>query len=314
VNPLALLELKVKGKCEFDLPEVLFDMDFPGHYMRRIKSVSLSIPCIAGPYTSINATLRLLGNKFRVSSICKDGKDYLEKLEETDERFSTVNIPIASIAASSGQNDSGVFELNFKDERYMPFEGAGSVSKWRLEFPNDFRQFDYDTITDVVIHMRYTTIDGGDKLKKAAAESLTSYIKSVEELGQRDGLFAIFDLQHDYPNEWYKATELPPAEDGRIIALNNLVDRLPVFTKSRNPDKIKAVDVVVMTTSALQAADIKLSQNGDDNDFMSGINIGAMKAFAIHDIELPLEKWELKISDLQTALNKIWLVIRYVLK
>ena len=42
INPLALIQLKETGSCEFALPEVLFDMDYPGHYMRRIKSVSLT--------------------------------------------------------------------------------------------------------------------------------------------------------------------------------------------------------------------------------------------------------------------------------
>ena len=46
INPIAVLQLKETGKCEFMLPEVLFDMDFPNHYKRRIKSVSLSIPCV----------------------------------------------------------------------------------------------------------------------------------------------------------------------------------------------------------------------------------------------------------------------------
>jgi hypothetical protein len=314
VNPLALIELKEKGKCEFELPEVLFDMDYPGHYMRRIKTVSVSIPCIAGPYTTINATLRLLENKYRVSSIAKDGRDYLEKTEETDERFATVNIPITSIAASTGQNDSGVFELTFKDERYMPFEGAGTISKWRLELPDDFRLFDYETITDVILQMRYTSLDGGDKLKNVAVASLKNYIKSVEELSQREGLFTIFDLKHDFPNEWYRATQIPPAGNDRIIPLNNLPDRLPVFTKSRQPDKIRVSDVIVMTTAAMQAATIKLVQNGDDNDFSSGVNIGSLKAFAMHDLDLPLDKWELKITDNTIALDKMILVARYVLK
>jgi hypothetical protein len=29
-----------------------------------------------------------------------------------------------SIATSNAQNDDGMFELNFRDERYLPFEGA----------------------------------------------------------------------------------------------------------------------------------------------------------------------------------------------
>ncbi|MBK9227461.1 MAG: hypothetical protein IPL67_10515 [Ignavibacteria bacterium] len=36
---------------------------------------------------------------------------------------------------STGQNDSGVFELNFRDERYLPFENTGAISSWRLELP-----------------------------------------------------------------------------------------------------------------------------------------------------------------------------------
>ena len=142
VNPLALLQQREIGQCEFALPEVLFDMDHPGHYMRRIKSVALTVPCVVGPYTSLNCTLRLLEHTFRTSPITKPSYAPDPQSDEPDPRFSTVSVPISSIAVSSGQNDSGVFELNFKDERYLPFEGAGVISKWRLELPTAFRQFD----------------------------------------------------------------------------------------------------------------------------------------------------------------------------
>jgi hypothetical protein len=64
------------------LPESLFDADYPGHYMRRLKSVSLTIPCVVGPYTSINCTLTLLKNQTRVKSIV--GDQYPEKLDNED--------------------------------------------------------------------------------------------------------------------------------------------------------------------------------------------------------------------------------------
>ena len=177
INPMAIIQLRETGKCEFALPEVLFDMDYPGHYKRRIKSVSLSIPCIAGPYTGINATFSLLENKFRNTAI--GGKKYEENTEETDDRFSSYSIPINAIAASSAQNDSGMFELNFKDERYLPFEGAGVISKWRLELPT-FRQFDYHSISDVIIHLRYTACEGGERLKAAANKSVSEWLKNIE--------------------------------------------------------------------------------------------------------------------------------------
>ncbi|MEH2358568.1 neuraminidase-like domain-containing protein [Nostoc sp.] len=312
INPLALIELKETGKCEFTLPEVLFDMDHSGHYMRRIKSVALTVPCVVGPYTSLNCTLRLLEHKFRTSAIAKDKTDYLEKTDETDDRFSTVNVPITSIAVSSGQNDSGVFELNFKDERYIPFEGAGAISKWRLELPKTFRQFDYDTISDVIVHIRYTALEGGDKLNNPAAESVMAYIKSVEELSREEGLFAAFDLKHDFPNEWYKAMNPPTDSTERVLMLNNLNERLPIFTKGRNPKQIQAIDVYLFSPTKLLAS---LMQDSEIIPFTDGVAVGeTMKSFVIKDNNLPMNSWQLKIQDGKIVIDKLWLVVRYVLK
>ena len=46
---LAVLQLRTTGQCTVTLPEELFDMDGPGHYFRRIKSVAMSIPSVTGP-------------------------------------------------------------------------------------------------------------------------------------------------------------------------------------------------------------------------------------------------------------------------
>src|SRR5262249_36133789 len=50
LDPVQLIQLKTAGSCTFQLPEALFDADFPGHYLRRIRSVAVSIPCVTGPY------------------------------------------------------------------------------------------------------------------------------------------------------------------------------------------------------------------------------------------------------------------------
>lgn len=308
VNPLALLELKENGICEFALPEVLFDMDHPGHYMRRIKSVALTVPCVVGPYTSLNCTLQLLEHKFRINAIAKDKNDYLEKTDGTEDRFSTVNVPITSIAVSSGQNDSGVFELNFRDERYIPFEGAGAISKWQIELPTDFRQFDYDTISDVILHLRYTTVEGGDKLKTAAAASVQEYIKSVEDLSQQEGLFAAFDLKHEFPDEWYKANNPPADVTERVLNLNNLNERLPIFTKGR---KVNATDVYLISSTNLQSSTLVLTHETDTYNFSDALPIGTMKSFVSTGIECLISNWQLKIQDVKIELDNLWLIVRY---
>src|SRR5437762_8109664 len=59
VDPRALVQFRATGTCSFTLPEEAFDLDSPDHYFRRIKSVALTLPCVTGPYTSVNCTLTL---------------------------------------------------------------------------------------------------------------------------------------------------------------------------------------------------------------------------------------------------------------
>src|SRR5690606_17850927 len=137
----ALVRLKETGRCSISLPEEVFDLDFPGHYFRRIKSVSVTLPCVAGPFTTLACTLRLLKNSIRIDT--GDGDDgYPRNVDDAglpadDMRFIENNIPVKAIATSGAQNDSGMFELAFRDERYLPFEGAGAISEWSFELFHD---------------------------------------------------------------------------------------------------------------------------------------------------------------------------------
>lgn len=210
LDPLALVRLRATGVCDFDVPEALFDLDHAGQYFRRIKSVSISLPCIAGPYTSVSAKLSLVKNKYRknVNPNSSTSNGYPEDTANGDDRF-TYNIgAIQSIAASNSQNDSGVFELNFRDERYLPFEGTGAISSWRLELPTksatiDLSQFDYDTISDVILHVKYTSREGGSSLRTAAEAALKDQLKGIRQQLAQEGMHVAINLKHDMPNEWH---------------------------------------------------------------------------------------------------------------
>src|SRR4030095_2355626 len=112
-----------------------------------------------------------------------------------------------------------------KDERYLPFEGAGVISKWLFELPS-FRQFDYATISDLIVHVRYTSVEGGQRLKKSAEDSVINYMRNVEELSRNEGLFAVIDIKHDMPDTVH------------LLKINSAVDlkisdsRLPYFARS----------------------------------------------------------------------------------
>jgi hypothetical protein len=210
LDPKSLLQLKATGSCQITIPEWLFDMDCPGHYMRRIKTVSLSIPCVAGPYTSINCTLSLLKNTIRKSPIISDG--YARSTDVEDPRFKDYFGTIQSIVTSNAQVDSGLFETNLRDERYLPFEGAGAESTWKLELPSDFKQFDYNTISDVILHLRYTSREGGAQLK---SESISHIKTDIVKDEKASGMIRSFSLKHDFPTEWYKF--ISSREDLKIV-------------------------------------------------------------------------------------------------
>lgn len=196
LNPPALLMLKATGSCIITIPEWFFDRDCPGHYMRRIKSIALSIPSVVGPYTSINCTLSLLRSSLRKSPLMKNGEYDRQDLE--DDRFVDYVGAIQSIVTSNGNNDSGQFETNLRDERYLQFEGAGAESSWKIDLPNpkDYPAFDYATISDVVLHIRYTARQGVDPSK--VISSLETLFASTDF----SNLSLLFSLRYDFPTEW----------------------------------------------------------------------------------------------------------------
>lgn len=304
LNPLALLSLKENGFCEFSIPEYIFDMDYPGHYKRRIKAISISVPCIAGPYTGLNATLRLLDHTFRNSALATSN-NYPEKTDEDDDRFMKFMVPISAIAASSGQNDNGMFELNFKDERYLPFEGAGVISKWRFELPA-FQQFDYDTITDIIISIRYTAAEGGDRLKLAAAKSVTNFIKQTDDLAQDEGLFVFADLKHDLPTEWHKAMTIKDGSGNNSMELGKLVNFLPYYATYTS--KTLVVQDVFLASSDQT---VTFSLNG--SPFTDSQPIGNLKNLTLNAPADAIKDWKLSIQGMTTPIDKAFVVLRFTL-
>ena len=63
----------------------------------------------------------------------------------------------------------------------MPFEGAGVISRWKLELPREKRQFDFNTFADVIVHIKYTKREGGD-LKNATNDALRSKRELIKKI------------------------------------------------------------------------------------------------------------------------------------
>ncbi|WP_415868059.1 hypothetical protein [Burkholderia ubonensis] len=75
-------------------------------------------------------------------------------------------------------SDAGQFELNLGDERYLPFAGTGAVSSWTPAFrrhdKSGTQKALLDALTDVIVHVRYTPMDGGVSCAQQVAGTLTA--------------------------------------------------------------------------------------------------------------------------------------------
>ncbi|KAI1112288.1 hypothetical protein F5Y14DRAFT_453113 [Nemania sp. NC0429] len=262
VDPWALMLFRETGHTVFTVPEFLFDVDFPGHFCRRIVSVSLQIPCVVGPYTSLNCTLRLVQHRYRVSSDVNTSLPYLET-GANDPRFRTDNIPINAVALGSPTPNSatagtGIFSLDFARDKYSPFEGAGAISTWQIDLPPEFRQFDYRTISDVVLQLRYTAFDGGVRFGLAASGGVQDTIKKPLSSPYTAPLAMLVNVASDYATSWYAfRSDLQSGRAG-TLRMPGMAALLPFWTQSLKIT-VDSIWVVVIPPPA-DGQDIRLDK------------------------------------------------------
>lgn len=163
------------GTVSFSLAESLFDNDYPGHYLRQIKCVTVSLPTLVGPYQDVRATLTQTGSSTLLKADI-NGVNYLNDSTKGSAANVVTNLRASQqIAVSAGLNDSGLFQLNFGDERYLPFEGTGAVSNWQFSFPryqSDEQQAILQNLSDVIVQVHYTAVYGGSTFEQAVEQTL----------------------------------------------------------------------------------------------------------------------------------------------
>jgi hypothetical protein len=311
LNPKGLLQLRTVGRCTVFLPEELFDLDCPGHYFRRIKSVALSIPCVVGPYSSVNCTLTLLKSSIRRTSLL--GEDGYARNGAEDSRFSDHFGSLQSIVTSTGQSDSGMFDVNQGSERYLPFEGSGAVSEWQLELPSDIRQFNYDTISDVILHIRYTAREGGTILRNAAVGNLKAGIEEAQMLGT----VRLLSVRHEFPMAWAKFKSGPNGSPWRELSLDLREEHYPFWSKG-SLEEIKRVDIYARTTKANVDVNTQPSETGK-RTLVADASLGNLKAGKLENVKTtnaegevttsPVGKLNLYLKD--QTITDVWLAVAW---
>jgi hypothetical protein len=98
---------------------------------------------------------------------------------------------IALSSHTQYETNCGLFELRFDNDRFLPFEGTGAVSRWRLELGGPPGSYDLRNLNGVTITLKYTALQGGD-----------AFSASVRGLLKPTDLLRCFNLSVDFADAW----------------------------------------------------------------------------------------------------------------
>ncbi len=271
------------GKMNFMTPMILFDQDFPGHYLRLVKRIRTSVIALIPSTEGIKASLSTTGHSRVVV-----GPDV----------FQTVNIRRSpqSIALTSPVNATGLFELDSKPEMLYPFEGTGVDTTWEFRMPKSANRFNYDTIADVLLTIEYT-----------ALESYTYRQQVIQELDSTFRAERAFSIRDNFPDQWYHLHHPQNDTDPIVITFKTHRSDFPV-----NLSDIRIEQLLLAfggtDGNIIEVADVELSFTENGNP--SGIggtastiegSISTRKGNAASWIAIlgkqPIGKWQLNLPN-----------------
>ena len=196
--PLEFLELRKTGTCVIQILEHDLDEDEPGDYFRRIKQVSVDIPCIQGPYDTVNARFTLLRSETRIKPYSTGGYARPVGLDgANDNRFRDDMGGTEHIVTSSAVNDTGQFDKSVNSDRLSSFEGSGVIGTWQIDLRQETNRVDLDTVSNVVLRILYTARDGGEMARAAAMNARNDYLNNR-------GRTLMLPLSSTFSNAWNK--------------------------------------------------------------------------------------------------------------
>ena len=290
------------------LPETLFDLDYPGHYLRRLKTVSLTLPNVSGPYTSVNCTLTQTTSAIRKDTLATPYQLQGSPGIIPSSSQSRAVSPIQQIVTSGGVSDAGLFELNFHDERYLPFEGTGAVCSFQIDLPPESNPFEVGRLEDLVLHLKYTARYGGNAFRDNMVKP------SLPNPARGSWLIRV---AADRATAWYMFTN-PAQGASPTLSLDLTQDQFP-YLPGGGSVTIKSLQVVAQGTAfqAQSPATISFVVTPPDG---SGIGLdvtapGWATFGGDQPPPLPLGTWTFTLSagtDL-SELSELWILVSYTM-
>jgi len=191
--PEELLNLRTMGLANFMTTQEMFDRDYPGHYLRLIKKVSVTVIALTPPTKGIRATLSNGGT----SSVVTGGPLFQNRI--------IARYP-ETIALSSGVGDSGLFPMHAEGEFLHPFEGSGVQTAWEFRMEKTANPFDFNSIADVLFTIEYEALHD------------TNYRKAlIRQLDDSNSAALAVSMKNNLPDQWFDLHNPTTAGDHHLV-------------------------------------------------------------------------------------------------
>ncbi|MCO6432689.1 neuraminidase-like domain-containing protein [Nitrosomonas nitrosa] len=275
-DPLAFLELIQRGEAVCSITEVDYDEDGAGDYFRRIRSVSLDIPAVRGPYININARLTQLRGEVRKHSYI--GGDYYRQ-DSDDTRFRDDLVNGESIVTNTGVQDDGRVDQRQDSENPPPFAMNGAISTFRLELPHAQNHFDRQTISDVIVRVVLTSRAGGDAVTRAAIEARRQWLAARPQP-------IMLPLHSSFSNVWHRfVNELAHDSTGTLLLKIEL---------AHIPLRLQPVERIIESSLYFSSENGSLSIDGEEGTLPPALQPGESSN---GDPHIPPPVYRLKLRD-----------------
>ena len=309
-DPVQMEMFRDSGIIRFTTTLRDFDWDYPGHYLRLIRRVSVTVIALTPPNKGIKATLINNG----ISAVVTNSNNIFQK------RFVTRSPE--RIALSSPYNEYGMFQLDTNDAMYRPFEGSGVETLWELQMEKASNPFDYRSIADVLVTIEYDALEN-DLYSKTIKNQLNNEQKNES---------IVLSMRNDLPDQWYEL--MNPSEDSSStnfkirnsdLAPNVLSNSLTAVKAylSFDLDKLIKGDIIaqdndgkINITSSIEG-DLVISkieedgaENGEEGGARRPLNnflISNLQNFeSFPNIEDPIQgNWQVRLTQTTQVLNMI---------
>lgn len=289
--PDAFQTFRQTGVLNFDLTNRLFDYDFPGHYLRLINGVKVSVIGLVPVYDNIKATLTAGTTSYTVINA-----------NNTFQQVPIRRMEMEQVALTGASRATGIFEFQPAQGEFLnPFEGMGIESRWEFKMPNFSNRMDYNTIADVLIEVDYTALD-----------SFQYRYQVLQDIDNTLGFSRGFSFKNDYPDQWYELAQVQESGTEFSVELELKRNQFPQGIENIRLDGSNLLLHFVRKdgfTDEVNISDFSLVSAAANSQPMSGTTVnGTFNATTLTNVlstQTPATPFvKLRLAFANTALNR----------